>query len=75
MISVDDDLSPQDVRPEVLESIDHCQKLFLRSRIIYLSFIEGLTCVADGCQLLVKSLPDNMLNKHYKTLLLIHIKA
>ena len=38
MISVDDDLAPQDVRPELLESVDHRKKLFLRSRIVYLSF-------------------------------------
>ena len=38
MISVDDDLAPQDVRPELLESIDHRKKLFLRSCVINLSF-------------------------------------
>ena len=59
MISVDYDLAPQDVRPELLESIDHRRKLFLRSRIIYLSFDEGLTSIADGCRLLVKSLPQD----------------
>ena len=48
MISVNDDLAPQDVRPELLESVDHHQKLFLRSRVINLSFDEGLTCIADG---------------------------
>ena len=53
MISVDDDLAPQDVRPELLESVDHRQKLFLRRRVINLSFDEGLTCVADGRRLLV----------------------
>ena len=51
MISVDNDLAPQDVRPEILESVDHCQKLFLRSRIIYLSFDEGLTCIENGRRL------------------------
>ena len=38
MISVDDDLAPQDVRPELLESVDHRKKLFLRSCVINLSF-------------------------------------
>ena len=38
MISVDDDLAPQDVRPELIESVDHRKKLFLRSHIVYLSF-------------------------------------
>ena len=59
MISVDDDLAPQDVRPELLESVDHRQKLFLRRRVINLSFNEGLTCVADGRRLLVQSLPQD----------------
>ena len=53
MISVDDDLAPQDVWPELLESVDHRQKLFLHSRVIYLSFNEGLNCVTDGRRLLV----------------------
>ena len=38
MISVDDDLAPQDVRPEFLESVDHRKKLFLCSCVINLSF-------------------------------------
>ena len=44
MISVDDNLAPQDIRPELLESVDHRQKLFLettsreRSRVINLCF-------------------------------------
>ena len=41
--SVDDDLAPQDVRPEFLESVDHRQKLFLRSCVMNLSLDEGLT--------------------------------
>ena len=53
MMSVDDDLAPQDVRPELLESVDYRHKLFLRSRVIYRSFDEDLTCVADGFRLLV----------------------
>ena len=53
MISVDNDLAPQDVRPELLECVDHNQKLFLRSRIIYLSFDEGLACITYGHRLLV----------------------
>ena len=53
MISVDDDVAPQDIWPELLESVDHRQKLFLRSRIVNLSFDEGLTCIADGRRLLV----------------------
>ena len=52
MISVNDDLAPKDVRLKLLESVDHCQKLFLRSRVIYLSFDEGLTRIADGHWLL-----------------------
>ena len=59
MISVDDDFAPQDVQQELLESIDHRQKLFLHSCVINLSFNEGLTCIADGCRLLVKSLPQD----------------
>ena len=59
MISVDDDLAPQDVRPELLESVDHRQKLFLRRRVINLSFDEGLTCVTDGRRLLVQSLSQD----------------
>ena len=59
MISVNDDLAPQDVRLELLESVDHRQKLFLPSRVIYLSFDEGLTCIADGRWLLVQSLPQD----------------
>ena len=59
MISVDDDLAPQDVRPELLESVDHRQKLFLRSCVINLSFDEGLTCITDGHRLLVQSLPQD----------------
>ena len=59
MISVDDDHAPQDVRPELLESVDHRQKLFLCSRVINLSFDEGLTCITDGRQLLVQSLPQD----------------
>ena len=38
MISVDDDLDPHDVRPELLESVDHRKKLFLHSCVINLSF-------------------------------------
>ena len=53
MISVHDDLAPQDVRPELLESVDHRQKLFLCSRLINLSFEKGLTCIAYGRRLLV----------------------
>ena len=63
MISVDDDLAPQDVRPELLESVDHRQKLFLRSRVINLSFDEGLTCVTDGRRLLFQSLPLHRSNR------------
>ena len=59
MICVDDDLAPQDVRPELLESVDHRQKLFLCHRVINLSFDEDLTCVADGRWLLVQSLPQD----------------
>ena len=59
MISVDDDLAPQDVRPKLLKSVDHRQKLFLRRRVIHLSFDEGLTCVPDGRWLLVQSLPQD----------------
>ena len=59
MISVDDDLAPQDVRLKFLESVDHHQTLFLRSRVINLSFDEGLTCVTDGRWLLVQSLPQD----------------
>ena len=53
MISVDNDLAPQDVRPELLECVDHRQKLFFHSRIVNLSFDEGLTCIAYGRRLLV----------------------
>ena len=42
VIGVDNDLAPQDVRPEFLESIDNRQKLFLCSRVINLSFEEVL---------------------------------
>ena len=63
MISVDDDLAPQDVRPELLESVDHRHKLFLHSRIVNLGFDEGLTCVAYDRRLLVKSLPQDC--SHY----------
>ena len=59
MISVDYDLAPQDVWPELLESVDHRDKLFLCSRVINLSFDKGLTCIADGCRLLFKSLPQD----------------
>ena len=59
MINVDDDLAPQDVRPELLESVDHREKLFLRSRVINLSLDEGLNCITDGCRLLVQSLPQD----------------
>ena len=59
MISVDDDLAPQDIRPELLESVDRRQKLVLRSRVINLSFDEGLTCITDGRWLLVPSLPQD----------------
>ena len=59
IISVDYDLAPQDVRMELLESVDHRQKLFLRSHVIYLSFDEGLTCIEDGRRLLVKLLPQD----------------
>ena len=38
MVSVDDDFAPQDVRPELLESVDHCKKLILCSCVIDLSF-------------------------------------
>ena len=63
MISVDYDLAPQDVWPKLLESVDHYQKLLLRSCIVYLSFDEGLTCIADGRWLLVKSLPQDCSNR------------
>ena len=53
MITVDNDVTPQDVSPELLECVHHCQKLFLCSRIIYLSFDEGLTCIAYGHWLFV----------------------
>ena len=53
MISVDNDFAPQDVRPELLECVDHRQKLFIRSCVIYVSFDEGLVCVSYDCQLLV----------------------
>ena len=59
MISVDDDLAPQDIRSELLESVDHRQKLFLRRRVINLSFDEGLTWLKDGRWLLVQSLPQD----------------
>ena len=52
MIGVDNDLAPQDVRPELLDCVDHRQKLFLRSRVIYLSFDDSLVCIAYGRQLL-----------------------
>ena len=53
VIGVDNDLAPQDVRPEFLEFIDHHQKLFLSSHVIYWKFDEGLACIAYGCWLLV----------------------
>ena len=53
MISVDNDLAPQDLRPELLECVDHRQKLFLRSHVINLIFDEGLICIAYGRWLLV----------------------
>ena len=59
MISVDYDLAPQDIWSELFESVNHCEKLLLRSRIIYLSFDEGLTCIADGRRLLIMSLPQD----------------
>ena len=59
MISVDYDLAPQDIWPELLEIVDHRQKLFLRSRVINLSFDEGLTCITDGRRLLVQSFPQD----------------
>ena len=59
MISVDYDLAPQDVRPKLLKSVDYCQKLFLHSHVINLSFDEGLTCIADGRRLLIESLPQD----------------
>ena len=59
MISIDDDLASQDVWLELLESVNHCHKLFIYSRVIYLSFDEGLTCIADSRWLLVKSLPQD----------------
>ena len=61
MISVDDDLAPQNVRPELLKSVDHRQKLFFHRRVINLSFDEGLTCVADDRRPLVQSLPQDRL--------------
>ena len=59
MISVDNDLAPQDVRPELLECMDHPQKLFLHSLIVNLSFDEDLTCIADGYRLLVELLTQD----------------
>ena len=59
MVSVDDDLAPQDEGPELLERVDHRQKLFLRSHVINLSFDEGLTCIIDDRRLLVQSLPQD----------------
>ena len=53
MIDVDNDLAPQDVRPELLECVDHRQKLFLCCHVVYLSFDKGLACIAYGCWLLV----------------------
>ena len=53
MIGVDNDLAPQDVRSELLKCVDHRQKLFLRSRVIYLCFNEGLACIEYGRRLLV----------------------
>ena len=66
MIRVNDDLAPQDVWPKLLESVNHRQKLFIRSRIVNLSFDEGLTCIADGCRLLVKSLPQGCLTSRFR---------
>ena len=62
-ISVDNDLAPQDVRLELLECVNHRQKLFLCTRVIYLSFDEGLTCEAYGRRLLVSTLP--LYRSHY----------
>ena len=59
MITVDYDLAPQDVWSEIFESVNHRQMLFLRSCVIYLSFDEGLTCIADGRRLHIKSLPQD----------------
>ena len=42
MIGVDYDLAPQDVRTELLESVDHRQKLFVHSRVIYLTSMRVL---------------------------------
>ena len=75
MIGVDKDLGPQDVRSELLEPVDQHQQLFLYSRVIYLSFDEGLACITYGHRLLVRSLPqdrshclvDNMLIRHDNT--------
>ena len=55
MISVDNDLAPQDVRPEFLEFVDHRQKLFLRRCVINMSFDEGLACIAYERRPLVES--------------------
>ena len=53
MIGVDNDLAPQDVRPELLECIDHRQKLFLCHHVVYLSFNKGLACITYGRWLLI----------------------
>ena len=53
IIGVDNDLVSQDVRSELLEYVEHRQKHFLCSHTIFLSFDEGLTCIAYGHRLLV----------------------
>ena len=53
MIGVDNDLTPQDVGPELLECIDHRQKLLFFSHVIGLSFDKGLSCITYGHRLLV----------------------
>ena len=53
MISVDNDLAPQDIMLELFESLDHHQKLLLRSRVINLSYDEGVVCITYGRRLLV----------------------
>ena len=59
MISVENDLASEDVRPNFLECVDHRQKLFRHSRIVNLCFDKGPTCIAYGHRLLVESLPQD----------------
>ena len=53
MISVDNNLAPQDVQSKLLECVDHRQKLIFHHGAVYLSLEKSLVSRTYGRRLLI----------------------